>query len=129
MKSYIVLILTGILAGCLNTAGEAGAAESAGTFFDTLSGAGLPYAGILGGACGVLAEFIRGRKEKKTLLAQGGAVYDSVDEYLSSLSEADKAAAKAFMNKALVAAVGAKKADKAVKTLKVGKEISKKLSK
>ena len=129
MIKYITLALTCILVGCLNTGEEAVASDNASTFFTTLGAAGVPFTGLAGAGFGILAEFIRGRKGKKDLVAQAGAIHRSVDEHLNSLSEADKLQAKKLISEALVKTLGEEKAAKAKTALKVGKELSSKLHK
>ena len=127
MKKYLLILALFTLVGCLNTQGQEDAAEGTSTFLGILGDAGVPGAGLGAMAAGVLAEFIRGRKEKKNYTAQAGALHRSVNSYLDTLPEADVKLAKIHMNKALVGIVGTEKAGKATTLLKKAKELSSKL--
>ena len=66
MKNYVVLgLICLITLGCLDTEKELKAIETGAKVADGVGAIGVPGAGLVGMGLGLLAEFVRGRKEKK----------------------------------------------------------------
>ena len=113
------------LVGCLDSEAALRNAEMVHDGAGFLATLGLPGASICSALTGVLAEFVRGRYEKKSVNAQFGAIARSVDAHLAELSPEDKILAKEKMQESLVKLVGPAKADKLKAALNTARDLSK----
>lgn len=126
MKYWTLFAVVLFLTGCGEQA--LAFAEASNKLAEGAQDIGIPYAGLATMLTGVLAEFVRGRVEKQSLLKQVGAINRSVDHYLETLSQEDKEFAKNLMRESLVKSLGVNKADKAVHLLNTTRVIAKRVT-